>query len=73
MCFSSPSMPAPPPVPAEPPPAPKKLDAGVQNARREQSEALRRQTGYAGTIATSSLGAVDTAKTSKATLLGQTA
>lgn len=32
MCFSSPSMPSPPPPPAAPPPAPQAPDAAVQAA-----------------------------------------
>jgi hypothetical protein len=56
MCFSQPSMPAPPPLPPMPPPAPTPVDAAVVSGVNEQRKRSASSAGYGGTIATGGLG-----------------
>lgn len=62
------SIPPPPPPPPPPKPAPKRIDEGVQQARRDERKRARLKTGIGGTVKTPALG-VGEATTTK-TLLG---
>lgn len=70
MCMSSPSIPAPPPVPAEPAPPPKKTDEAVKRARDDERKRAQLATGLAGTNLTGGSGVTDPALTAGKKVLG---
>lgn len=68
MCLMS--SPSPPPVPEMKEP-PKRVDEGVQQARRDNKRKAAAAAGYSSTIATGPMGATGAPVTAMKTLLGQ--